>query len=294
MKELPTYPAKVLLFGEYSVIDGSKALALPLFAKSGGWIENGTSSYDASPLVSYLKDTVEAGILDVKRMEMDLDSGVIFHSDIPEGYGLGSSGSVAAAILDRYGVEDTYSMQYARKVLIDIESFFHGRSSGLDPMVSYYRSPILCEGGGMRPIDFLDTENLIDGYVLVDSGRSRSTKTYVDLFKELKKDQAFLSLYYELYDLNNLIIEKILHQKDYRKELFQLSDIQFHIFDPMIPEPLKEVWAHGLSSGAYTMKLCGAGGGGCFLAYESVEGAVKEAFPSLSLICTKDNNLAQV
>jgi mevalonate kinase len=33
----------------------------------------------------------------------------------------------------------------------------------------------------------------------------------------------------------------------------------------MIPDSIRPVWEQGLKSGAYTLKLCGAGGGGFLL-----------------------------
>lgn len=284
MKISPSYPAKVLLYGEYSVIDGSKALALPLHLRSGGWTTEGVSDYNARPLLAYLRKHIKDSDLEVARMEDDFGAGLRYTSDIPDGYGIGSSGSVAAAILDRYGTKSTYGMDEARKILIDIESFFHGRSSGLDPMVSYIQKPILCSQGCIKKIDYLDVDEVLDGYLLLDSGRSRSTKTYVEIYKKLKTQQSFLSGYHRIYDLNNLIIEKILHQKIYSDEVKILSELQYIYFKPMIPEHIQEIWKYGLDSGDFSMKLCGAGGGGYFLVKEMEVGALNQSYPSLNTV----------
>jgi len=41
-----------------------------------------------------------------------------------------------------------------------------------------------------------------------------------------------------------------------------LSAFQYEHFSPMIPKLYREMWGEGLSSNDYSLKLCGAGGGG--------------------------------
>jgi mevalonate kinase len=41
-----------------------------------------------------------------------------------------------------------------------------------------------------------------------------------------------------------------------------LSSFQHEHFSPMIPKLYRELWSEGLTSNAYSLKLCGAGGGG--------------------------------
>ena len=41
-----------------------------------------------------------------------------------------------------------------------------------------------------------------------------------------------------------------------------LSEFQFEHFTPMIPKLYRKVWQEGIDGGDYSLKLCGAGGGG--------------------------------
>ena len=74
-----------------------------------------------------------------------------FDSSIPQGYGVGSSGALVAAIYDQYAQEKITVLENLTKekllrlkeIFSAMESFFHGNSSGLDPLNSYLSLPIL-------------------------------------------------------------------------------------------------------------------------------------------------------
>ena len=74
-----------------------------------------------------------------------------FDSSIPQGYGIGSSGALVASIYDQYAEDKiTILENLTRDKLLNLkaifslmESFFHGKSSGLDPLNSYLSLPIL-------------------------------------------------------------------------------------------------------------------------------------------------------
>ena len=51
------------------------------------------------------------------------------------------------------------------------------------------------------------------------------------------------------------------------KELRNISVIQWEAMEAMIPEEVRPFWYKGLESGDFSMKLCGAGGGGFLLFY---------------------------
>ena len=50
------YPAKVLLFGEYGVLEGSMGLAIPLPVFAGRWILNSELEILEEPLLQFLAD----------------------------------------------------------------------------------------------------------------------------------------------------------------------------------------------------------------------------------------------
>ena len=77
-----------------------------------------------------------------------MKDGLYFDSSIPQGYGVGSSGALVAAIYDKYASDKiTVLENLTRDKLLKLksifsmmESFFHGKSSGLDPLNSYLSS----------------------------------------------------------------------------------------------------------------------------------------------------------
>ena len=85
---------------------------------------------------------------DLKR---DIDQNLHFDSSIPQGYGVGSSGALVAAIYDHYADDKITVLENLtrekllrlKSIFSKMESFFHGKSSGLDPLNSYLSLPIL-------------------------------------------------------------------------------------------------------------------------------------------------------
>ena len=154
------YPGKVMLLGEYAVIGGSSALAVPNFqctAKVAADIPNWSSPLNVEEFLGYLdRKNLESelnGVLDISQFRSDLKNGLGIHSDIPIGMGMGSSGAVTALIYDRYqvGSEDR-SIQQIKRHLAVIESYFHGASSGLDPLVSLIKKPVLIRPDGTADV----------------------------------------------------------------------------------------------------------------------------------------------
>src|SRR5690606_40116616 len=74
-----------------------------------------------------------------------------FDSSIPPAYGVGSRGALVASIYDKYATEKITVLENLTKdkllrlkvIFSEMESFFHGKSSGLDPLNSYLSIPIL-------------------------------------------------------------------------------------------------------------------------------------------------------
>ena len=69
--------------------------------------------------------------------------------NIPTGYGLGSSGAVSAAVYDLFfpGVAKL-TLEQQKEDLAAIESFFHGKSSGVDALTCHARTPLYFKENG--------------------------------------------------------------------------------------------------------------------------------------------------
>src|SRR5690606_35217378 len=154
--------SKILLFGEYGIIKDSKGLAIPYN------FYNGALKIDDSPseialksnqslkaFASYLNQLTlnepELVQFDIDALNKDIEAGMCFDSSIPQGYGVGGSGALVAAIYDKYASEKITVLENLTKdkllrlkvIFSEMESFFHGKSSGLDPLNSYLSIPIL-------------------------------------------------------------------------------------------------------------------------------------------------------
>src|SRR5690606_35587126 len=105
--------------------------------------------------VAYLKNLVAQNPklvnFDFKSLESDVAKGMYFDSSIPQGYGVGSSGALVAAVYDKYALDKITVLENLTKekllqlkvIFSEMESFFHGKSSGLDPLKNYLSIPIL-------------------------------------------------------------------------------------------------------------------------------------------------------
>lgn len=268
--------SKIILFGEYSVIQNSMALLIPysLFEGKLTFRRDNTTVIDPElkAFSLYLKQLVETEQLsfqfDQSSFEFDISQGLYFDSTIPQGFGVGSSGALVAAIFDRYEQESHLSLDITRlkNIFAQMESHFHGASSGVDPLISYLNSPILIKNKndlGLVTIPKFKKGN--GGIFLLNSKRSRKTEPLVNLFLEKSSNAYFYNLCEDvLKPITNHCIDNFLNVNIelLLKNFKLLSAFQHEHFSPMIPKLYRELWSEGLSTNNYSLKLCGAGGGG--------------------------------
>jgi len=279
MLDKRSFPSKVLLFGEYSVIKHSNALAMPypLFEGKLKFTHREVrKDPELKALSSYLIKLEERGELpfefDLSSFSFDVGQGLIFESSIPQGYGVGSSGALCAAIYERYtssAVKLNASLENMRQYFCLMESHFHGSSSGLDPLVSYTGEAILKEkNNGFKTVNLPISPKDKNVLFLLDTGRSRKTEPLVNLFLEKCKNESF-SLFCEdvLSPLTNKCIDNYLkgNLEDLWNNFAHLSSFQHENFHPMIPKLYQDLWEQGLKEKDFSLKLCGAGGGGFLL-----------------------------
>lgn len=274
--ESRTFPAKVLLFGEYSIIRGSRALALPCRDFRGRWAYSGSGMMcsDLLNLAGYLEKLEISGKLlaplRLDRFRKDLERGLYFESDIPMGYGMGSSGALVAALFHLYGPGKKFPLRELKQALAQVEDFFHGSSSGVDPLVCLMDKPLLLKEGRQPQIVETPPGNPAGrgGLFLLDTGISRETGPLVRIFLTKCEDLAFDALVEdELGPLTNDAIDAFL-KADWpalAPVFLAISRFQWDHFQELIPAPFKEIWKKGLDSPTYQLKLCGAGGGGFLL-----------------------------
>jgi len=266
---LRNYHGKLLLLGEYTILRGSQGLALPLEIFSGFWSKEGA---DPAPgvlneIADYLVVNTFPFELDITRFRKEIRDGWHFTSDIPFGYGAGSSGALTAGIYDRYVGEKAVKLPQLKKELGLMEGFFHGASSGIDPLICYLNQSILLRG--KKQVEIVEN---IPGYqglfFLIDTGISRKTAPLVNIFLEKSKDINYRDRCdAELIPAVDEAITAFLafDRESLFEQWHEISFFQYKYFQEMIPEPYRQVWLDGLAGSDYKLKLCGAGGGGFIL-----------------------------
>ncbi|MCP4913015.1 MAG: mevalonate kinase [Oligoflexia bacterium] len=274
------FNSKVLLFGEYTVIKNSMALSIPFDLFDGELIfksEQGQNIDNELKAFSRYMDKLnrEASLpfeFDSTSFQFDVGQGLHFKSTIPMGYGVGSSGALCAAIYDRYStpvLKNKLKASQLKKHFALMENHFHGSSSGVDPLISYLNQPILIDSDqNMGPVELPTFTERKGGLFLLNTGRSRKTEPLVNLFLEKCKNADFEnSLVNDLLPLTNDCINYFLkgNVDQLIVEFQKLSQFQYELMAPMIPKLFHDVWKQGILSGEYSLKLCGAGGGGFIL-----------------------------
>jgi mevalonate kinase len=271
LKQNKKYKSKILLFGEYTVLHGSKALAMPFSKFAGEWIydKSHKSRQEIQRLKQYLLTIYRSGKIDnfdFDELERLTSKGLAFESNIPQGYGVGSSGSVTAAVYDLlFKHNERVSINELKSTLGLIESCYHGSSSGVDPLVSYLSQPILIHN--KQTVELLDSVNLEinKSLFLIDTSIQRSTAPLVEAYLATRREsEKFLMEMQDIAAINDELIDSYLLDD---RELFtlkmkELSRAQYKTMSMMIPDKFKEMWKSGIESGQYSMKLNGAGGGG--------------------------------
>src|SRR5690625_5445509 len=208
----PLFYSKILLFGEYGIIKDSKGLSIPYNFYNGALKiqeeqteETKQSNASLQRFAEFLKDLQEKQpdlvAFDLEALATDVDNGLYFDSSIPQGYGVGSSGALVAAIYDKYAINKITVLENLtrdkllalKKVFSAMKSFFNGNSSGLDPLNSYLSLPILInskEHIEATGIPYQEAKGK-GAVFLLDSGTISETAPMVQIFMENMKKEGF-------------------------------------------------------------------------------------------------------
>ena len=278
----PSFFAKILLFGEYGIIENAKGLTMPLnFYKGTLKFDESQQHLDSNKslleFAAYLENKMPQNF-DLERLRNDLENGMYFDSDIPQGYGVGSSGALVAAIYDAYAIKKIDSKNLSKnkiaelkQILGEMESFFHGTSSGIDPLICYMNIPLLIHS--KNDIDTVGIPQEKEGkgaIFLINSGVPGKTGPMVQTFFEKMKHEGFRkTMHREFKKYNDACIDAFVkgNTDPLFKNLKDLSTWAFVNFRPMIPNRLIQAWENGIHSNDYYLKLCGSGGGGYVLGF---------------------------
>ena len=296
--------SKILLFGEYGIIKNSKGLTIPYRLYKGNLNTSSkiNKEIDSShkkflEFVKFLKNLNQNLVeFNWQKLDNDLKENLYFNSDIPQGYGLGSSGALIAAVYEKYAISKIIPSNYTtlkniqtlKKIFGHMESYFHGNSSGFDPLVSYLDTPIL-----IGPCNHISTtqipsqkKNGKGAIFLIDSGISRKTTSMISIFMEKMKSSKFSQIIFkDFIKFSENCIDDFLNENhdSFFRNIKILSSLVLENFDKMIPKPIFQLWEEGIKTDNYYLKLCGSGGGGYFLGFTGDFKSVKKTLRAYPL-----------
>ena len=269
------YYSKVILFGEYSMIFDSTALMVPLKKFSAQWrfasSAQGSTASNASlkrfaDYLSTLDDAKE--IFDLQRLNRDLRYNLYLDSNVPSGYGLGSSGTLVAAVYDGYAKQKYDDYLKLKMFFGQMENYFHGSSSGIDPLQCYLGKPF--------KITPKNVEILNDGFLrndihicLIDTKIKSNTKPLVEHFKAQRENPEFLKRFQTEYlpYVKKCINAMIWNDKKvFFSSLRLLTKGQLQFLRPMITDNTLDLFTSNYDFN-FGVKISGSGGGGYVLGF---------------------------
>jgi mevalonate kinase len=270
LKAIAEAPCKVIITGEHFVVHGGTALAAAVGRKVRVEVSEGRALSVASdrfvgapPL-----DPIRAVLAEMKRRHgTESRLSVSIASEIPPGAGLGSSAAtmvaLASAVARFSGVELAVGGVVASAMAG--ERVLHGNPSGIDPNVCA-RGGVLTFTPGRDP-----SEVPLDGrrvFLVVQSGRRRSTRKLVSKVSEMKRRRPhlFAGLAAAATDVTSLAVERLR-----AGDMDALGRLMTYNHAVLSAAGASDSGLDGLvdlliSLGCPGAKLTGAGGGGSVLA----------------------------
>ena len=272
------YPAKLLLYGEHITLRGGEALAVPLPQFGGHW-EAGTVGGPVTELLDWVGYLRQPAVRDRLVARLDLPAatdffatGGHFPATIPRGYGLGSSGALTAALYHRFAAPDSVPTEVPllKQDLALLESYFHGQSSGTDPLIAY-----LGRGVHLRPdaapvlVDLPAPLSPDVRFFLVNTGQPRQTAPWVARFLERYDAQPLFreaaDTYWRTDTAAAIRATLAADWSEVQLRTQRIGIFQYKWLRDFCPAGLHPLWERLNARSDAALKLCGAGGGGFLL-----------------------------
>ncbi|MFA4661619.1 mevalonate kinase [Pyrococcus kukulkanii] len=296
MRVLASAPAKIILFGEHSVVYGKPAIAAAInlrtyveaelrrddririeahdikvpgltvsFSENEIYFESDYGK--AAEVLSYVRQAIE---LAMEEAGVRKGINVSITSQIPVGAGLGSSAAVAVATIG--AVSKLLGLELTREEVAKlghkVELLVQGASSGIDPTVSAIGGFLYYEKGNFEHLPFMELP-IVVGY----TGSSGSTKELVAMVRRRYESMPelivpILNAMGKLVKKAKEVITSELDEEEKFAKLGELMNINHGLLDALgvSTKKLSELVYAARTAGALGAKITGAGGGGCMYA----------------------------
>lgn len=265
--------AKIILFGEHSVVHGRLAVAAGIDrgARASAKRVDGASTMVLSPWGRTVRegddDELARAFGDVRRslgvgpVEVHVDV------DVPGGAGLGCSAAIGVAIVramaeaSDVALDDATTQAHA----LAWEQVFHGNPSGVDVAAATVGGVLAFRRGS--PIDRVRPASPME-IAIAWTGETSSTRAMVDqVGRQLARRPQVVE---RTFDGIDTIAKKGLVAIEHGqwREVGQLMDLNHALLTSLMvsTERLEQACSIARNTGAAGAKLTGAGGGGCAIA----------------------------
>lgn len=154
-----------------------------------------------------------------------------------------------------------------------MESHFHGKSSGIDPLVSFVDEVLYINDESKIVIVKRPNLKELGSFYLINSNIQRHTAPLVHTFLKDFSNPSLHEEFKNFIKLSNLCIQNVFKNEvvKFEENFKAISTFQLKYFSNMIPKNLIDIWEEGLTTDKYYLKLCGAGGGGFFICFSNDE-----------------------
>ncbi len=199
-------PAKTILVGEHAVVYGVPAIAMPVFdLRSKATVQALPMARPGSVQISAadiaLNSTLEELPVDhpisVALQQVLTQLGISrapackisLTSPIPIGSGLGSSASIAVALIRAFSsfLGGSLKPEEISKLAYEVEKVTHGHPSGIDNAVIAYEQPIYFVKG--KDVQLIDASKKLF-FLIADSGETRQTAEAVSLVRQAWENRS--------------------------------------------------------------------------------------------------------
>lgn len=291
MLVMATAPGKVILLGEHFVVHGGRAISMAIkkyvrvkilesrdypleiyYAESGAKANLDSSGNWVTELEPRILEPIRAtvtSILDFLGERANLRLEISY--GYPTSAGLGSSASLAAALVD--GISCFLGHELNKEEVVELasasERIVHGNPSGIDLSTVVAGGVVLFDGSHRTILERISGLDL--PLVVGDTLERRSTALLVEGVGVVKT--RYPTILEKLREVNDLAVRSA-YTSILKKDLETLGDL-FNISHGLLrslgvsTSKLDEMVHAALEEGALGAKLTGAGGGGCMIALVS-------------------------